>query len=276
MRITMAIFAVLLTAVADYFLLFSDTGCQQLRRRPQAGSHTTKAEWSRHFEGSGTTRLVRRLGRVTDGDRVLVQSNRLGNCDMTIHKTAVVGGIAAAGIIAAMCATGTASASCASLNGNHIGNGCESARGRGRTWPSASARGPWPTATDSGNVAISVGSRGVNNDPAYGDQPTQRLRDGVGKLLTRGGQRVERGFAGQGQRRHRARQRVQRLLLRRQPGQDNEPSRFNTSVVLGNRGNAYASDRGAITLPLGQGTILSRTTSARRRDYVSSATCLCV
>ncbi len=78
---------------------------------------------------------------------------------MTIHKTAVVGGIAAAGIIAAMCATGTASASCASLNGNHIGKGCDGVNGG-----FALGLGPKATAVADGpgTVAIAVGNAGAN------------------------------------------------------------------------------------------------------------------
>ena len=78
---------------------------------------------------------------------------------MTIHKTAVVGGIAAAGIIAAFSATGTASASCASLNGNHIGDGCEGVNGG-----LALGLGPKAAAVANGpgTVAIAVGNAGAN------------------------------------------------------------------------------------------------------------------
>jgi len=175
---------------------------------------------------------------------------------MTIHKTAVVGGIAAAGIIAAFSATGTASASCASLNGNHIGKGCEGVNGG-----LALGLGPKATAVADGpgTVAISIGGRGVNNVPAYGDQPTQTLARGAGNFSLAVGNGTNAGSLGKGNVAIALGNGSNASSFGGHPVEKNKPSRFNTSVVLGNRGNAYAiGPRGKHAFQVGQGTDLQQ------------------
>ena len=157
-------------------------------------------------------------------------------------KAALVGGAAAAALAAALSGAGSANASCASLNGHDIGQGCKSTArqrlvGLGRDAQADSA-GP-------GNVAIAVGNPGYNR--FYNtDRPTLAYAHGTGNTSVALGDGSTGGHAG-----HTV---TRAFVLGKAPTPSPtavrqcachpdlglQPSSHNTSVTVGDRSEAGA------------------------------------
>jgi len=91
-------------------------------------------------------------------------------------KAILLGGAGAAALTAALSGAGSANASCASLNGHNIGQGCKSTPGSVAVGIGRDAQA---TSLGTRNVAIAVGKPGDN--PFYGRPgPTLAYADGTG------------------------------------------------------------------------------------------------